>query len=204
MRRSALRETGRASSRVAFAGVISVRLRPTGTVSRLPSLAMPLPSLPLQFVLKQGHLSWQEAREGVRRGWLHPRAAIELADLRRAEGLVADPVASDLADRGADDAVLDAVEILASRETRQTPEAVVERWLRAHVVWLVEHPPSDPLPAVEEMWCELDHPKDLEQFIPGLPAPNPKEVMGRSREENLRRMRGAWFEYAATVRAGGT
>ncbi len=48
---------------------------------------------------------------------------------------------------------------------------------------------------VEDIWCEFDHPAELNRFIRYMPAENAIRVEQRTLEENLAALRQGWEEY---------
>ena len=47
---------------------------------------------------------------------------------------------------------------------------------------------------VEDIWCDFDHPAELNRFIRFMPAEDPVATRKRSVKENLRLMRAEWEE----------
>jgi hypothetical protein len=160
-----------------------------------------LQPLPLSFVLAHTELSWREVARAIDRGWLSMAAAPELARTRRLEE---DPVRSpiwELADLRPDEPSRELLGKLAAREPPMDEKVVDRRWLTLHLLYLAEHAPSDPLPAIEEIWCDFEHPVELNRFIGYMPAQNPKLVRKRTVRENLQAMRDQWYAWAKESRA---
>jgi hypothetical protein len=137
----------------------------------------------------------------VERGWLSAGAVPELARERR---LDEDPVRSavwQLAELQPDEPSRELLGQLAARERPVDEKAIERRWLTLHLLYLAEHPPSDPLPALEEIWCEFGHPAELSKFIHYMPAEDPTLVRRHTVEENLEALHQQWVAWAQDSRA---
>lgn len=153
--------------------------------------------VPLEFIWTRSTPTWREVGTAIENGWLRPKDAIDIANRRLEASGPVDRLEYDLAGRQSDDPVLETVWRLASREAPQDERQIKRKWLRLVLLWAYHHRQQfkDPLEVVEDIWCEFDHPAELNRFIRYMPAENAIRVEQRTLEENLAALRQGWEEY---------
>jgi hypothetical protein len=160
-----------------------------------------MPALPLEDVISRTQPSWRDIHYGITHGHLTQDAPSRLARLRRTGTEALNSPIWTLAQQGPDDPNSDLVAQLAAQEPPASEATLRGRRYAIMLLHLADHPPEDPLPVLEEIWCDFDHPLELSRFVPYMPAESPELVRLRTREENLQAMRAAWVDWAASRRA---
>ncbi len=153
--------------------------------------------LPTSFLAPIWQFDWADALWGVEHAWAEPALLVELAMKQLLSGEPEDRETALLAGLSPSDG-RDAVE-LASQLVRQQPPSKRKSaaiWLYLSLRWVFENRASrrDPLGDVEEIYCEFNHPPEIEQLVRYMPAEgyNPLEF---SRAENETRLFNRWARF---------
>ena len=137
----------------------------------------------------------------IDRRWLRPGDAIDCALRRMETSPKPSALECELATQRPDEPVVELVRRLAAAEPPQDDERIARKWMRLALLWVYHRRAAldDPLELVEEVWCEFEHPAELNRFIRYMPAADLEAVKRRSREENLAVLRGEWERYMEAI-----
>ena len=164
---------------------------------------MPI-QIPSEFIRKEIRLSWRDALWGYEWqlvGWGY---IVDLAVEHVAQGSD-NPLELDLAWYGKSETqnIGDGLRKLAMQEPETQGSQSREKWLFLVLSWLYEtrEEREAPLEDVASVYCDFDHPKEIEEFVHYLPAKRGFIPRTRSQEANNEHLISKWCDYVGRMRA---
>jgi hypothetical protein len=162
-------------------------------------------ALPIDFVLKNGPLTWREAQWGYERQWLGWASAVDLAAAKLAAHATNHPLEVELAGLQKANAgeAGDLIRQLAETEPAVPDEVLKRKWLFLVLSWLFENRAQFPdlLGLLGEIYGDFDYPDEIQRFLGFMPISGVYDPNLHIGLENRTWLITRWREYLEA--AGG-
>lgn len=127
--------------------------------------------IPYEFITAMTTLSWLEILYGIEHSLIPPKIAIQHANNILNDASDPQPEEIEIACLSNDEAILDLVSTLSSRENTDNTETVRDKWLFLVLAWVYKNKEelADPLAIVEYVYSDFDYPRSIASFVRYMP-----------------------------------